>query len=161
MDGSWQVGQKAPQVYGKLANECAKVMKWVDPNIELVACGSSYYSMPSFGTWEAEVLEACYENVDYISLHSYYSNAENCPEAFLAKSLNMAKFIEKTAAICDYVGAKKKSDKVINISFDEWNVWDSTNHPLWVKPFGYIPLWSNRHRYHHSYLQNPNRKYPN
>ena len=134
MDGSWQVGQKAPQEYGKLANECAKVMKWVDPNIELVACGSSYYSMPSFGTWEAEVLEACYENVDYISLHSYYSNAENCPEAFLAKSLNMAKFIEKTAAICDYVGAKKKSDKVINISFDEWNVWDSTNHPLWVKP---------------------------
>lgn len=134
MDGSWQVGSKTPAEYGKLANECAKVMKWVDPSIELVACGSSYYSMPSFGTWEAEVLEACYENIDYISLHSYYSNADDRPETFLAKSLNMAKFIKKTAAICDYVGAKKKSDKVINISFDEWNVWDSTNHPLWVKP---------------------------
>ena len=134
MDGSWQAGTKTATEYGRLANECAKVMKWVDPTIELVACGSSYYTMPTFGAWEAQVLEECYDNVDYISLHSYYSNDENCTEQFLAKSLKMAKFIEKAVATCDYVGAKKKSNKIINISFDEWNVWDSVNHPLWIKP---------------------------
>ena len=134
MDGSWQVGQKTPTEYGRLANECAKVMKWVDPTIEVVACGSSFYTMPTFGQWEAQVLEECYGNVDYLSLHSYYSNDSNYTEEFLAKSLKMAKFIEKAIATCDYIGAKKKSDKVINISFDEWNVWDSVNNPLWTKP---------------------------
>lgn len=134
MDGSWQAGSKSPTEYGRLANECAKVMKWVDPSIEVVACGSSYYTMPTFAKWEADVLEECYDNVDYISLHSYYSNDENCTENFLAKSLKMANFIEKAVATCDYVGAKKKSDKIINISFDEWNVWNHTDYPLWTKP---------------------------
>ena len=134
MDGSWQVGHKTAEDYGKLANECAKIMKWVDPTIEVVACGSSYYTMPTFGQWEADVLENCYDNVDYISLHTYYYNDSDYTEEFLAKSLRMAKFIEKTIATCDYIGAKKKSDKVINISFDEWNVWDNVHNPLWIKP---------------------------
>ncbi len=134
MDGPWQVGKKSPTEYGKLANECAKIMKWVDPTIEVVACGSSYYMMPTFGEWEAGVLEECYENVDYLSLHSYFSNKSDYTEEFLGKSLRMEKFIEKSIAICDYVGAKKRSDKVMNISFDEWNVWDNLHHPLWTKP---------------------------
>lgn len=134
MDGTWQAGKKTATEYGRLANECAKVMKWVDPTIEVVACGSSYYTMPTFGEWEAGVLEECYDNIDYISLHSYYSNSSDYTEEFLAKSIKMAKFIEKTIATCDYIGAKKKSEKEINISFDEWNVWDSDNNPLWIKP---------------------------
>ena len=134
MDGSWQVGHKTAREYGKLANECAKIMKWVDPTIEVVVCGSSYYMMPTFGDWEAEVLDECYDNIDYIALHSYFSNKSDYTEEFLGKPLRMAKFIEKTAAICDYVGAKKRSDKVVNISFDEWNVWDHLHHPLWTKP---------------------------
>lgn len=134
MDGWWQVGNKTPTDYGKLANECAKIMKWVDPTIEVVVCGSSYYTMPTFGEWEAKVLEECYKNIDYLSLHSYYNNKSNNTEKFLGKSLRMAKFIEQAIAICDYVGAKKRSDKVINISFDEWNVWDNVNIPLWTKP---------------------------
>ena len=32
--------------------ETAKLMKWVDPTIELAACGSSGRNMPTFGTWE-------------------------------------------------------------------------------------------------------------
>lgn len=134
MDGPWQVGHKTAREYGKLANECAKIMKWTDPTIEVVACGSSYYMMPTFGDWEAEVLEECYDNIDYISLHSYFSNKSDYTEEYLGKSLRMEKFIEKVTAICDYVGAKKRSDKVINISFDEWNVWDYMKSPLWTKP---------------------------
>jgi len=99
------------------------VMKWVDPSIELVVCGSSNSSMSTFGEWEATVLEHTYEHVDYISLHTYYGNQENDIKNFLAKSLDMDNFIKSVVSICDYIKAKKRSKKVINLSFDEWNVW--------------------------------------
>ena len=70
MDGPWQIGHKTADDYGKLANEAAKVMKTVDPSIELVVCGSSNGNMPTFGDWEATVLDHCYDSVDYISLHT-------------------------------------------------------------------------------------------
>ena len=69
MDGPWQMGQKTAVEYGRTANEAAKMMKWVDPSIEVVACGSSSSEMPTFGSWEMEMLDLCYENVDYVSLH--------------------------------------------------------------------------------------------
>lgn len=123
MDGPWQIGQKTAYEYGRLANESAKVMKWVDPSISVVACGSSSSDMPTFGTWEQEMLEQCYDNVDFVSLHSYYGNQKNDLPNFLAKSMAMDAFIKKVAAICDAVGAKKQSNKQLNLSFDEWNVW--------------------------------------
>ena len=52
MDGPWQMGAKTAHEYGRIANESAKMMKWVDPSIELVACGSSSSEMPTFGSWE-------------------------------------------------------------------------------------------------------------
>lgn len=127
MDGPWQIGQKTAYEYGRTANETAKVMKWVDPSIELVACGSSAYDMPSFGAWELEMLDQCYENVDYVSLHRYYSNANNDLPDFLAKNLDMDAFIKTVASLCDAIGGKKHSRKKLNLSFDEWNVWYHSN----------------------------------
>jgi alpha-N-arabinofuranosidase len=98
-------------------------MKWVDPSIELVACGSSNAQMPAFPQWEATVLEHTYEHVDYISLHVYYGNKEKNISSFLACSLNMDYFIKTVAATCDFVKAKKRGKKTIRLSFDEWNVW--------------------------------------
>ena len=57
MDGHWQIGHKTADEYGRLAVETAKVIKWVDPSIELVACGSSNLGMPTFGEWELTVLD--------------------------------------------------------------------------------------------------------
>ena len=37
------------------------------------------------------------------------------------------KFIRTVIATCDYVKAKKRGKKDINISFDEWNVWFHSN----------------------------------
>ncbi|QYR22750.1 alpha-N-arabinofuranosidase [Paenibacillus sp. sptzw28] len=127
MDGPWQIGQKTAAEYGRLANETAKAMKWVDPSIELVACGSSGSGMQTFAEWEATVLDLTYDNVEYISLHSYYDNKENNTENFLAKSLDMDEFIKSVISICDYVKAKKRSKKQLYLSFDEWNVWYSNN----------------------------------
>ena len=61
MDGPWQIGAKTAVEYGRIACETAKVMKWVDPTIELVACGSSGLGMPTFPDWEATVLDLAYE----------------------------------------------------------------------------------------------------
>lgn len=123
MDGPWQIGHKTAKEYARLAEETAKVMKLVDPNVILVACGSSGWHIPTFGEWEATVLEHTYDYVDYISLHAYYDNYENNIENFLAKSLDMDSYIKSAIATCDYIKGRKKTNKTINISFDEWNVW--------------------------------------
>lgn len=127
MDGPWQMGMKTAYEYGRTANEAAKVMKWVDPDIETVACGSSGLALPTFGAWEAEVLEQCYDNVDYLSLHQYYGNRDDNTPRFLANSVAFDEFISSVVSICDFVKAKKKSKKTLNLSFDEWNVWYHSN----------------------------------
>jgi alpha-N-arabinofuranosidase len=121
------MGQKTAEEYGRIAYEAAKVMKYVDPSIELVLCGSSNMEMPTFADWEATVLEHTYDLVDYISIHTYYGNRTNDIGAFLAKSLDMQQFIQSVVAICDYVKAKLRRHKAINLSFDEWNVWFHSN----------------------------------
>lgn len=127
MDGPWQIGAKKPMEYARVACEAAKVMKWVDPSIELVACGSSGSGMATFGEWERTVLREAYEHVDYVSLHSYYGNRDNDTPAFFGSSLTMDKFIKTVVNICDEVKAEKGSDKTVNLSFDEWNVWFHSN----------------------------------
>ena len=123
MDGPWQISAKTAAEYGRVACETAKVMKWVDPSIEVVACGSSMLDMPTFGTWEYQMLMECYEHVDYVSLHRYYNNHANDTPSFLARSLDLDDFIHSVVSICDAVGGIKHSRKKLNLSFDEWNVW--------------------------------------
>jgi alpha-N-arabinofuranosidase len=127
MDGPWQLGSKTSTEYGRIAYETAKAMKLIDPTIELVSCGSSSTGMKTFPEWEATTLEHTYDHVDYVSLHQYFGNAENDTKNFLAKSMETEHFIKTVIATCDYVKAKKRSKKTINLSFDEWNVWYHSN----------------------------------
>jgi len=127
MDGPWQICHRTAEEYGRVALEAAKVMKWTDPSIELVACGSSFSGMPTFGSWENTVLDHVYDYVDHISLHTYFANRENDIPNFLGRSLEMDRFIKTVAGICDLVKTKKKGKKTINLSFDEWNVWYHSN----------------------------------
>ncbi|GIH64579.1 arabinosylfuranosidase ArfA [Microbispora siamensis] len=123
MDGPWQIGHKNAAEYGRLAAETARAMRMYDPALELVACGSSSSSMPTFGAWEATVLEHTYDLVDYISCHAYYEEKDGDLGSFLACATDMQHFIDSVTATADAVGAKLKSRKKINLSFDEWNVW--------------------------------------
>ncbi|WP_225228690.1 alpha-N-arabinofuranosidase [Bacillus sp. PS06] len=127
MDGPWQIGHKTAQEYGRLAVETAKAMKLVDSSIELVTCGSSSSSMATFPEWEATTLDHTYEYADYISLHQYYGNRDNDSASYLANSLDMDHFIKTVISTCDYMKAKKRSKKTMNLSFDEWNVWFHSN----------------------------------
>ncbi len=129
MDNAHQIGRKTASEYGRVACEAAKVMKWVDPTLELVVCGSSSRRMPSFPDWEATVLEHTYEQADYLSLH-YYAH-RNGPANLLARSLDMDGYIRAAIAACDFAQAKKRSRKRIYLAFDEWNV----SHTKWDQDF--------------------------
>jgi alpha-N-arabinofuranosidase len=126
MDGPWQMETKTAAEYGRIATEAAKMMKWVDPGIELAACGSSGRNMPTFGAWEDTVLQHTLQHVEYISLHTYINNYAGDTPALLASSDLMDSFIEEVVAIADAVAARSRSTKRIMLSFDEWNVWYRT-----------------------------------
>ncbi|MFI2364123.1 alpha-N-arabinofuranosidase [Promicromonospora sp. NPDC019610] len=123
MDGPWQIGHKTAQEYGRLAAETARAMRMVDPDLELVACGSSGSQMPTFGEWEHTVLTEAYEHVDHISAHAYYWEEDGDLASFLASAVNMDHFVDAVAATADAVRAAGKHTKHIHVSFDEWNVW--------------------------------------
>jgi alpha-L-arabinofuranosidase len=123
MDGPWQIGHKTATEYGRLAAETARVMRLVDPGIELVACGSSGSQMPTFGSWEATVLAETYEVVDYVSMHAYYQQHDADRDSFLACAVDMDQFIDAVVATADHVRAVGRHRKRLHISFDEWNVW--------------------------------------
>lgn len=127
MDGRWQMGAKSAKEYGRIALEASKMMKWTDDTIETVLCGSSSRNSPTFGEWEAQSLDIAYESVDYVSLHQYYGNHDGDTESFLAQTLELEEFIHTVICICDYIKAKKRSKKTMNLSFDEWNVWYHSN----------------------------------
>ena len=137
LDGPWQVGHKTAHEYGRLAIQTARAMRLVSPELELVACGSSSSSMPTFGSWEREVLELAYDEVDYISCHAYYDPGEGDLGSFLASAVDMDHFVSTVAAIADQVGHQLHNPKRINISFDEWNVWSIGRH----QAGGRLPGW--------------------
>ncbi|MCL3777125.1 MULTISPECIES: alpha-N-arabinofuranosidase [unclassified Actinomyces] len=123
MDGPWQVGHKNAEDYAYLAGSTARAMKMVDQDLELVACGSAAWEMPTFGDWERTILELNYDEVDFISMHRYVDPDVQDRASFLAAGYDMDRFIDGVIATADAVGAKKRSTKKIQISVDEWNVW--------------------------------------
>jgi len=123
MDGPWQLGHRSADDYGKIASQAAKGMRQLDPDVQLVVCGSSSAHMPTFGEWERVVLTHTYDDVDLISCHAYYEERGGDIGSFLASAVDMDGFIESVVATADHVKAVRGSSKQIDISFDEWNVW--------------------------------------
>lgn len=140
MDGPWQIGHKDAVEYGRLANETAKAVKAFGAGIETIVCGSSNDQMPTYPEWERQVLEECYENVEYISLHKYFGNNSHNSLNFFAKIEETGRYIQSIAGVIDYVKAKKRAKNDVYICFDEWNVWyhnreqDSRNWREWDWP---------------------------
>jgi alpha-N-arabinofuranosidase len=96
--------------------------------------------MPTFADWEATVLDYTYDHVEFISLHQYYGNHDNDISNYLALTLEMEDFIKSVISIADYMKAKKRSKKKINLSFDEWNVWyHSREQDKLIEPWSIAP----------------------
>lgn len=124
MEGSWQAGHLSAEDYTKKALEAAKIMRWVDPGIKLVACGSSYEMLPTYMEWDRVMLTKLYKQVDYISTHNYTMNAGQGTTNFLAAYKQLDSHIKNSAKVIEYVKAKEHLKKDLKICLDEWNVWN-------------------------------------
>jgi alpha-N-arabinofuranosidase len=122
VDGAWQVGFKSAAEYARTYTEFAKVMRWADPSIRLVASAVSY--------WEGDpveriavLLEQAAERIDYLSIHWYVGNPVGDVPAYLAVS----ELIEERLAIIEGLAAsvtlRRPPLSPIPIAVDEWNAW--------------------------------------
>ena len=136
--GEFQIGHLGPEDYAKVALECGKLMKWVDPTIQLVACG-----LPD-PDWNRIVLTKLVQIADYISLHDYEGNADYYEELGTIKQLE--RHIDATAAAIELTDVLRgrpsalmgalpqiRTKKRIEIAIDEWNIW-YRKHDLWQVP---------------------------
>ena len=124
MDGPWQIGHLDMHDYAKKAREAAKMMRWHDPSIQTVLCGSSNDRMPTFPEWDRVALETCWDQVDYLSIHMYVSNShEQDTSSYLAQAQRFEDFVDTMAATLRYVKAMNRSKHDVFLSWDEWQVW--------------------------------------
>ncbi len=135
MDGPWQAGHVPAEVYAQRAWQAGQMMKGIDPTIETVISGSSNNHMKTYMEWDRQVLEYCWDHIDYISAHRYSLNNKQDSPWFLAEGLEIDRMLEDYAALLNYVRGVKKSNKRVYLSFDEWNVWykDRAGDGRWQK----------------------------
>ena len=123
MDGPWQIGHLEAEEYARKAREAAKMMKWQDESIQLILCGSSNTDVPTYPAWDREVLETCWEQVDYLSMHYYAKNIDDDTTSFLASAVALESFVDTLEGTLRYVRARNRSNHQVYLSWDEWNVW--------------------------------------
>src|SRR3569833_2602320 len=110
------MGHRTAEDYGKFALEGAKLMRWTDPSIKLIAAGSSNYAADWVG-WNRTVLEYLKHHADYLSQHTYVDNPENNYEDFLASSLLLDQHTKNTKNTKHKNKTKKKNQQK-NIAWD-------------------------------------------
>jgi len=122
MDGPWQMGHRSAEEYSKFALEAAKLMKWTDPNIKLIAAGSSNYRADWVG-WNRTVLQYLKNHLDYLALHLYVGNRNNDYYEFLTSSLDLNDKTRIAEGLINAALADNPQRKPVYIAWDEWNVW--------------------------------------
>ena len=128
MDGPWQIGHMTATEYGMKAQDAARQMRYVDPSVQLIACGSSGPFMPTYLEWDREVLEQCYDYVDGLSLHRYLGNTteetgERQQQVCGHESEHGKPDCARRLRSAIWCRGHKRSPKKLWLSFDEWNVW--------------------------------------
>ena len=121
VDGKpWELGHKNAEDYIEVAREAAKAMQAVDNNIELVGCGSSWYSQNEWDNWNRKILVGIGDKIKYLSIHSYW---ESSPDYYTHMGGGAKIFddrIKITAGEIEAVSNTQGFKKPIYISVDEW-----------------------------------------
>ena len=125
VDGPWQIGAKTAQEYARTFTEFAKVMKWTDPNIKLIASAVS--------NWEGQfvertqlLLEQAGNLIDYLSLHWYVGNYSNNFTEYMAVSELFEERLNSYEGLIRAICLERKIPHPVSIAVDEWNVWYRT-----------------------------------
>ena len=124
MDGPWQMGHRSADDYGKFALEAAKLMRWTDPSIKLIAAGSSHFSQGiDWVGWNRTILDHLKNHIDYIAIHTYVGNRDNDYYEFLSSSIDLDNRTKITEGVIRSVQASQPNPRKIYIAWDEYNVW--------------------------------------
>jgi len=115
--GGWEMGAKTEAEWGRFVAETAKMMKRVDPTVELFA--ASIFDL----SWNVNLLKEAGRYLDWISVHGYYggtdrNNRYNGYERSMAQSLIPDRQLAHTRGILEATGYLGK----LKIAFDEWNL---------------------------------------
>lgn len=115
--GSWEMGARTVSQWGDLVRESAKMMRRVDPTIELSAA-----ALPD-AEWNLRLLEKAGPWLNWISVHQYWdpiheTNDNADYEQVMAMTYDLESSINKTYGMLLALGL---SDK-IRIAVDEWNL---------------------------------------
>ena len=121
IDGDWQIGAKTAEEYGRAAVECAKLMKWTDPSIELVACGDSF----ARDDWNRTVLRHLNGWANYLSVHMYIGRQNRDVQAYLVES--RAQIERRISRVAAQITAEELRQPIA-IAFDEWGMWLGKDH---------------------------------
>ena len=116
MYGEWQIGALSAEDYVSKAREFAKVMRWTDPNIELVGCGLS-----GLTDWDRVVIEGLAPLVDYHSIHIYTGSDDYWSNVLAPHQADRA--LRATRAMIERARFEQRIKRPIHVAYDEWNVW--------------------------------------
>jgi alpha-N-arabinofuranosidase len=79
--------------------------------------------MPTYLEYDRISLDYCWDHVQYVSAHRYSNNGRNDSAWFLAEGVEIQRVIDDYRGLFAYVRGKRRSNKQVHLSFDEWNVW--------------------------------------
>lgn len=121
--GFWEIGAKDSSEWGRLVLESAKMMKHVDPSIELSAAALADID------WNINLLKLCGQHLDWLSIHKYWDtltedNSFADYEQSVAYTNDLDTDIRKVRGLLMAMGLEGK----IKIAYDEWNL-RSWHHP--------------------------------
>ncbi len=139
MDGPWQIGtwERDPRGYGRMAREVSKAMKLVDNTVQTIACVSCSPFLPHYPQWDMEVLEECYEVVDYISMHHYHTANGQDMASLMAAGEYYENYIKTEIALCDFMQAKLASPKKMMLSIDEYGSHFGSTNSMTYQPLSH------------------------
>ncbi|GAB2808218.1 alpha-L-arabinofuranosidase C-terminal domain-containing protein [Ferruginibacter profundus] len=121
VDGKpWELGHKNAEDYIEVAREAAKAMQAVDNNIDLVACGSSWYSKNEWDNWNRKILMGLGDKIRYLSIHSYWENSTDYYTHMGDGARIFDDRIKITAAEIEAVSNTQGFKNPIYLSVDEW-----------------------------------------
>lgn len=113
----FEMGSKGVAEWGRFVLESAKMMKSVDPSIELSAAALDDMD------WNIELLKMAGEYLDWISLHAYWdqihlTNDYASYEQSVAYTESIESMISRVRGLLLMFGLTDK----IKVAFDEWNL---------------------------------------
>jgi alpha-L-arabinofuranosidase len=128
VDGHWQIGYKTPEEYARAYLEYAKVMKWIDPSIKLIASAASHWRGGTVVERTQLLIEQASKFIDYLSIHWYVGSPHHDFESYMAEAELCEERLFAYEGLIRALCLQENLKHRIPIAVDEWNVWYRT-HP--------------------------------